>query len=69
MVWVLAACRAGPNRAVNWYNLGLACEKLGHYAEAKAHIQMALRIDPRHAGAELTLMRLDMLEGFEDARK
>lgn len=64
----VVAAQAGPNRAMNWYNLGVTSEKLGRYAEANSFMKRALQIDPQFSGAEMALMRLQMLEGLNHAR-
>jgi tetratricopeptide (TPR) repeat protein len=49
------ALAAGGNSTVAHTNLGVALEKLGRYDEAAAHLEEAIRLEPRNARAHVNL--------------
>lgn len=53
----LAIC-ANPSVALYWFNLGVAVEDLGRYAEAIAAYERAIELDDHAADAHFNLARL-----------
>ncbi len=49
------ACELAPGVAAGWYNLGKALKLQVHTGEAIEALQRALRLDPSHVAARLTL--------------
>jgi tetratricopeptide (TPR) repeat protein len=47
----------------DWYQIGLECESVGAFAEAKAAYRRATQIDPTHVEAQINLGRLLHADG------
>lgn len=61
------ACELAPNAAAGWYNLGKALKLQVRTCEAIEALQRALRLDPTHVPARLTLADAQASIGQVDA--
>ena len=55
--------REDPKRADTHYYLGLALERQRRFPEARAALQQALTLTPKHADAYVALARVHMAQG------
>lgn len=52
-----------PGFAIGWYNLGFLCQRQGLEAEAIAHYETCLRLDPTFVGAHVNLGNARLSQG------
>ncbi|MBI4384848.1 MAG: tetratricopeptide repeat protein [Nitrospinae bacterium] len=60
--------KLNPSATVVYYNLGLACKKLGRHLEAAAALEEALRLEPQYLPAQVAMGSVyNLMERWEDA--